>query len=160
MSKHLIVLVTVVWLNVEATVLYRLLYPIPDEKRSSKRSSTWCDLSRSFSAWQIKDAWKRRRLYRETERWAQDEITMRRPHFPHLLLGVIKQQKKKKKVRFWLSSISFLYEMGWKVQERLQDKQHQGRKCSCRQLTGLVPSLWLIQQDKVQTVCTQFWQPN
>lgn len=96
----------------------------------------------------------------ERQRWAQDEITMRRPHFPHLLLGVIKQQKKKKKVRFWLSSISFLYEMGWKVQERLQDKQHQGRKCSCRQLTGLVPSLWLIQQDKVQTVCTQFWQPN
>lgn len=32
----------------------------------------------------------------ERQRWAQDEITMRRPHFPHLLLGVIKQQKKKK----------------------------------------------------------------
>lgn len=156
MSKHLIVLVTVVWLHVEATVLYRLLYPIPDEKRSSKRSSTWCDWSRSLSVRQIKDAWKRRRLYRETGRWAQDEITMRRPHFPHLLLGVIKQGKKK--VRF--GSISFLYETGWKVRERLQEKQHQGRKCSCRQLTDLVPSLWLIQQDKVQTVCTQFWQPN
>lgn len=159
MSKHLIVLVTVVWLNVEATVLYRLLYPIPDEKRSSKRSSTWCDLSRSFSAWQIKDAWKRRRLYRETEMstgWNYHETAA----LSSSTSWCYKTTKKKKKVRFWLSSISFLYEMGWKVQERLQDKQHQGRKCSCRQLTGLVPSLWLIQQDKVQTVCTQFWQPN
>lgn len=165
-------LVTVVWLNFEATVLYRLPYPSPDEKCSSKCSFTWCDSSRSFSERQIKGAWKRLRLYRETERWAQNKITMRQPHSSHLLLiyivvaiGLLKQKKTESGFAqfHFISAVSDIHPSRWKhffmgansALERLQGK-HQGRNCSCGQLVILAPSLWLIQQDQVQNVCTQF----
>lgn len=75
MFKQLLIsLVTVVWLNFEATVLYRLPYPNPDEKRSSKCSFTWCDFSRSCSGRQKVPE----RVWDSTER-LRDEHRMKLP---------------------------------------------------------------------------------
>lgn len=108
-----------------------------------------------------------RDIYRETERWAQDKITMRQPHFSHLLLMYNSSCwsyniKQKKVVRF--GSVPFHFSNFWRSSLKVKTLPHkaagetskQEMLLTCRQLINLVPSRWLIQQDKkVQTVCTQ-----
>ncbi len=168
MFKHLISLVTVVWLNFEATVLYRLPYPNPDEKRSSKCSFTWCDFSRSFSVRQQVPE----RVWGSTER-LRDEHRMKLPWDNRTFLTyfwcVIPAIGLATKGRsgsvpfhlsvFWHSSLkvkTFRHETGW-IQSLGEAAGKTSRREMLPQAADGLRSLTLINSTGPwQIVCTQF----